>query len=257
MPIGGPATQSRLAPANAAMKSEFAVPRNLSSLRIEHDGGPKDEFSEVTGRVTDLSGAAISGAAVTLRDPAGLERETRVGVDGRFNLPAVAAGRYDLSVSAPGFQTSRQTIDLKPRDLALLDSVLQVGAGSETVTVEASAPTLQTSESEVSSSAAMNLPSHLEPANMIAKGKRMLSLDSAGTLFLSRNRGKSWKRIKPVWTGKVTQIGLVNPSAGESDVKVLRKTKPAAAAADSSVFQLTTESGTIWVSEDGSHWHGR
>jgi hypothetical protein len=84
-------------------------------------------------------------------------------------------------------------------------------------------------------------------------------MDAAGTLFLSRNGGKSWKKVKPLWVGKVAQIALANRAAssgGDAD-DLKRKAEPATAANAPVVFQITTESGAVWVSADGTHWQVR
>jgi hypothetical protein len=227
-------------------------PSNLPALRIEHDRGPDDRFSQLNGRVIDASGAVISGATVTLRDAAGATRQATTANDGAFDLSAVPPGHYELVISAPGFETSRLAVDLQPRDLAMLDSALRVGTSTETVTVEAEAPSLKTSTAEVSA-VVPNLPSHLPPANTVTSGKRTLSLDSAGTLFFSRNGGRSWKKIKPSWSGRVIDIGLESSAAQEADVPA-KKSKRSASTAPPAVFQITTESGAHWISPDGSRW---
>jgi hypothetical protein len=223
------------------------------SLRIEHDFGPDDGFSQLSGRVLDMSGALISGATVTLRNSAGATLQATTAGDGTFNIAGVTPGHYDLSVTSLGFETSRQSIDLKPRDLALLDSVLRVGASTETVSVQAEAPSLNTDSAEVSS-VVSGLPSHLRSAATLTSGKRMLSLDSAGTLFLSRNRGKSWKKVKPAWAGKIVDISFANPAESEATVQVDKRKTLSGSTAEAATFQLTTNSGAHWISKDGIHW---
>jgi hypothetical protein len=225
----------------------------LPALRIEHNRGPDDGLSEVSGRVTDASGALVSGATVSLRDAAGTTRQATTAADGTFNLTSVAAGKYDLSVTARGFESNRQSISLQPRDVAMLDSVLRVGASSETVTVTASAmTTLNTSEAEISSV----LPSHMPAASSATNGKRVLSMDTAGALFLSRNGGKSWKKVKPVWAGKVTEVALAT-SPETSEPRSIDLKRKGEAASSSKAFQITTDSGAVWVSQDGTHWQAQ
>ena len=97
-------------------------------------------------------------------------------------------------------------IDLPPREVAVVTPTLSVGSVSETVEVAAAAPS--TVQTEISSLAPEPhpLPSKLPVATTLANGKIMLSVDSAGTLFLSKNKGKRWKAVKPVWTGKVVEL---------------------------------------------------
>jgi hypothetical protein len=77
---------------------------------------------------------------------------------------------------------------------------------------------------------------------------RVLTIDAAGNLYLSRSAGKSWKKIKPKWKGKAMRLALlVNLPMGQiGDNKPRTKTPDA--------FQLTTDAGEVWLSEDGKHW---
>jgi len=72
-------------------------------------------------------------------------------------------------------------------------------------------------------------------AAVAARGKLMLKVNSAGALLVSRNAGKHWKTVKPAWPGKAVRVA------------VLAEPGPA--------FQLTTDSGSIWFSRDGTHWY--
>ncbi len=225
------------------------------AMRIEHDRGPDNGFSEVSGVVMDASGAVVSGATVSVRNPQGATaREMKTGVDGRFAIADLPAGHYELSVAAPGFERSSEQIDLKPRDLALLESVLQVGASTETVAVMASPGALETSQAEVGAVVAgvpLKLPGQAPALETATDGKRMLSVDATGKLFLSTNAGKSWKKVKPRWQGKVARIAVTPAVDSSGNIAGL------ATSAAPSMFELTTESGTVWVSVDGAHWRQR
>lgn len=227
----------------------------LPMLRIEHDRGPVDGSSEVNGRVTDQTGAVVRGAQISLRDAAGKVWQTTSRGDGSFSMAGFPPGHYDLRVTATGFQSSEQTMDLKSRDVAMLDSVLKVGASTETVAVAAQPMVLNTESASVASIQVPDkLPSRL-PATATARlGKRVLSLDEAGTLFISRNGGRSWKKVKPQWTGKVTRI---EPADGKPDQVPGEGKKETAEAETQPRFELTTDKGAIWTSADGTHWHAR
>lgn len=253
-----PAAQPKPAPAPAEghepidlRNRNFAALSSAPLLKIEHDSGPDDGTSEVSGRVTDQTGAMISGATVTLRNGAGKMRQTTSNPDGSFDLTEVLPGQYELGVTARGFESYRQTVDLKPRDMAMLDAPLTVGAASQTVTVQAEAPLLETSSASVSEVQVAELPSRMPAQMSVTLGKRILSLDGEGALFVSRNRGKSWKRVKPQWAGKVAQIQTADSRA------VQDKRRNSAGEKAPAAFQLTTDSGAVWVSEDGTRWRER
>jgi hypothetical protein len=233
----------------AAPQDSTEVQQGLPALRVENTSAQVDTLSGVSGRVTDASGAVIAKATVALRDAAGTTRQTASGEDGSFELTGVPAGRYDLTVTAPGFRSNQQSIDLKPSELAMLQPVLNVGAVTQTVEVTSSAPLVETASASISSVAA-EPPGRLPLAASVSLGKRILTLDSAGSLFLSRNAGKSWKRVNPQWTGKPVNIYL-----STAEAKAAKPTSKASGP-DSvkSVFELTTDAGAEWTSQDGTHW---
>jgi hypothetical protein len=220
-------------------------------LKIEGAGGRDATLAGVSGRVTDPSGAVVAGATITLRDASGKTRQTTTGIDGSFHLTELPAGRYDLMATATGFKAKQQSIELHASEVAMIQPVLDVGTASETVAVTGAAPTLETDSASVSR--IMPLPSGLPVAQTVSLGKRSLSLDSAGNLFLSRNGGKKWKKIDPKWTGKAVHIELKQPSDSGSSPQ--RGLAPPSSVSAISVFQLTTDAGAIWTSKDGKHWH--
>ena len=230
--------------------------KSLPMLKIEKDRGPEDGSSEVSGRITDQTGAVIAGAEIALRDAQGKTKQTTSSGDGTFTLAGVEPGHYDLRVAARGFQTSQTTLDLKSRDLAKLDSVLTVGASTETVEVQAQSFALNTESASVASDQiATELPSRLPATARVQLGRRVLSLDNAGALFVSRNAGKSWKRVKPQWTGKVSQIST---SASEpEDALSKQESRQSRTEVAPATFQLTTETGAVWTSNDGVHWRAQ
>jgi hypothetical protein len=100
---------------------------------------------------------------------------------------------------------------------------------------------------------AVAIPSGLPVAETVSHGKRFLSLDDAGNLFLSRNEGKKWKKINPQWAGKAVRIELTSAYKGEGSGK--DKNETLGPASTRAVFQLTTDANAVWTSKDGAHWH--
>jgi hypothetical protein len=244
----------QLPPADAksgASQNSLATKKELPVLEIEGAGGRGATLAGVSGRVTDPTGAVVAGATITLRDASGKTRQTTTGNDGSFQLTELPAGRYDLMAAATGFKTKEQSIELKASEVAMMAPVLDVGTASETVEVSGAAPTLETESASVSR--IMPVPSGLPVAATVSLGKRSLSLDSAGNLFLSRNGGKKWKKINPKWTGRAVHIELKQPSDSGSSPQRGNETPSSVSAID--VFQLTTDANAVWTSKDGAHWH--
>src|SRR5215470_12610251 len=61
----------------------------------------------ITGTVRDVQGAAITGAAVKLSNPAtGRDRSLVTDQNGEFNFPELSLGSFELTVSKEGFRTT-------------------------------------------------------------------------------------------------------------------------------------------------------
>ena len=85
----------------------------------------------IVGRVSDPSGAIVSGAKVTARNTVtGLERTTLGADSGDYELPLLPiTGVYTLSVSKEGFQTQEFTgIELQVDQRARLDVTMKIAA---------------------------------------------------------------------------------------------------------------------------------
>jgi Carboxypeptidase regulatory-like domain len=65
--------------------------------------------SAIVGVVSDASGAAIPGAAVTIRNlETGLQRGAKTDESGRFDFPQLKPGAYSINVEAAGFESQRK-----------------------------------------------------------------------------------------------------------------------------------------------------
>jgi hypothetical protein len=100
----------------------------------------------ISGTIRDSSGAALSAAAVTVKNvETGATRTMATGNDGRFSAPSVPIGEYSVSVAHPGFQPQeRNRIQLVVGQSLLLDFELGVSAVHEQVVVNATAATVNT-----------------------------------------------------------------------------------------------------------------
>jgi carboxypeptidase family protein/TonB-dependent receptor-like protein len=105
----------------------------------------------VSGTVTDRTGAVIPGATVAARNSeTGITRTTRADAQGRYQIPQLGLGMYELTAEADGFQrVVRSGIEMTVGRQAAVDFTLQVGTVSETVTVTGEAPLLETTNATV------------------------------------------------------------------------------------------------------------
>jgi hypothetical protein len=107
---------------------------------------------EISGTVEDASGSLLRGALVTARHVAsGVAIERTSDTGGRFFFPALRTGLWDLTVSYAGFapQTQRGVLVEIGRVLDLRFA-LAVGGLIEEITVNTTAPILQTTTAEIS-----------------------------------------------------------------------------------------------------------
>jgi hypothetical protein len=104
----------------------------------------------ISGIVTDPSGSVVSGAKVTATNIAmGTQNATVTTGSGDYTIPALPAGNYSLTVIAGGFRTMvRNGITVSVGQTATLDLKLSVGQETQSVTVTADAPLLQTDSAQ-------------------------------------------------------------------------------------------------------------
>ena len=64
--------------------------------------------SEITGIVTDQTGAVVPGASITILDPAtGFTRATVSGQTGLYDIAGLNPANYNLTITAKGFREVR------------------------------------------------------------------------------------------------------------------------------------------------------
>jgi len=108
--------------------------------------------SELTGIVTDQTGAVIPAAKIILTDPAtGTTHSTESGATGLYDIPGLNPATYKMTVNAKGFEAFAENgIVVNVSQTFRHDVKLTVGAESQTVTVEADALAVQTDSNVVS-----------------------------------------------------------------------------------------------------------
>jgi hypothetical protein len=109
------------------------------------------QTAQVTGRVSDASGAVVPGAQITLTNQAtGSKRETVANDEGYYTVPLLPPGTYEINVTASGFRAVVQSgVVLNVEQVARLDFTLQPGAVNETVNITSDAPLLNRETSSV------------------------------------------------------------------------------------------------------------
>jgi len=120
--------------------------------------------ADLVGTVSDTTGAIIPGADITVSNKGtGEVRHAKAAADGNFTISLLQPGTYSLTVAMESFKTfAIASITLSAGDKPRVDAKLEVGASSETVTVEATTPLMQsesaTVQNSVNEQAVQNVP---------------------------------------------------------------------------------------------------
>ena len=142
------------------------------------------QSSEITGTVTDQTGAIVVNATVTVRAIAtGAVRTTKTNGSGIFDFSGLDIGNYNLAVTAPGFSAYRKNgIVMNVADTLREDVPLQTGAATETITVEANALQVQSATNEIST-----LITSKQIDQLATDGRNVIALTSLGAGVSSTN----------------------------------------------------------------------
>ncbi len=102
------------------------------------------ETGQVTGTVTDQSGATVANAAITVTNSAtGAERVTKANTDGIYAVTNLIPGNYKIKVVAPGFSTYEGAVSLSVGAKVGQDVKLQVGQAVTVVEVAETAAAIK------------------------------------------------------------------------------------------------------------------
>ncbi len=106
----------------------------------------------ITGVVSDTGGGALAGAVVTVTSTAtGLTRTVVTDAGGRYALPGLSPGTYELKTELSGFKPEvRRDIILAVNQTLALALTLQPGLTESVNVIAASEPIVNTSTSELS-----------------------------------------------------------------------------------------------------------
>ena len=93
-------------------------------------------FSQVHGVVHDPQHRPISGAHIEVRDThSGFAKAVTTAPDGSFSISFIPLGDYVVTISQPGFATTRQALTLASDTSPVLHFELQLGAVQQNVSV--------------------------------------------------------------------------------------------------------------------------
>ncbi len=112
----------------------------------------------LSGTITDPNGAVVSGATIEVRNLAtGADFRAASSSSGAYTVPSLGAGTYNVTVTAGGFKTVVvRDVKIDAGVPATVNITLEVGAASESVTVQGGAEVLQTQSANISTTLNVN-----------------------------------------------------------------------------------------------------
>src|SRR5438067_4108395 len=118
---------------NFSLLLVFAFLLSLQSLKAQTPG-----TGALAGTVKDPSGAVVPNATVTLTSiDTSQARTTMTTADGSYRFSLLSPGNYKVKIEASGFKPVEvPSVTVAVTETAELDRNLEVGAQTQTVTVE-------------------------------------------------------------------------------------------------------------------------
>lgn len=132
---------------------------------------------ELTGSVTDQTGAAVTGATVEVTNTAtGLTTSTTTKSQGSYHFVELPVGTYTLTVKAAGFKSASVNVPVVLNKTGTANVQLEVGTSSTTVEVSAATAPVDTSSAQLQSNYAARLSEDLGITSAGGAGAGVLNL---------------------------------------------------------------------------------
>lgn len=130
----------------------YSALATLALIVLVQCAAGQTESATVLGRVTDQSGAVVSGVEVEIRNvDTNIAVTSSTNAEGWYAIRSLRPGRYVIVVRKPGFRAVSVTnITLNIQDNLVRNFVLQIGAVSESITVNAESTKINSTDASVS-----------------------------------------------------------------------------------------------------------
>ena len=162
----------------------------------------------IAGVVNDESGAVVPGAQVSVTNvDTGIGRSVTTDDAGRYRVPSLIPGRYEVQAQLTGFETAvRSGIELTVGQEAVINMVLRVGQVTQKTIVTAEAPIVETTSSTLS-----GLVDDKTIRDLPLNGRsfdQLISLESSAPTFRLKAAGSSGSEAFFTVNGARTQANL-------------------------------------------------
>jgi len=246
--------------------SRFACCVVASVLCLLLSASAQSTGGRIIGRVSDSTGAVVSGVNVALvNDATGVSRNTKTNETGDYNFIEVTPATYHLEYTLQGFKKDvRTNLVLEVNQVLTLNAILQPGATQETVDVSSEAPLVDTTSTQlgavVNDRTISELPLNardtyqflqLQPGVMSTTGSGnqiVYGSDKAGSVSVNGGRGRAnnFSVNGGDANDQFVNLPTVQPSPDSiAEFRVLTNTFDAEYGRNSgSVVNVVTKSGT-------------
>ena len=121
------------------------------SLGLAASAAAQSVSGTILGTVTDSTGATVAGAKVTIvNEGTGLTRVLTADSNGEYTAPALPTGHYTITSEMTGFKTvALSNVEVGVDQRVRINIKHEVGAMTESVSVTAETPLIQTASSEL------------------------------------------------------------------------------------------------------------
>jgi len=211
----------------------------------------------IQGTVTDTTGAVIPGAKIHVVNPAtNVATDTKSNGVGFYQVPALFAGTYTITFSAPNMRSYRTTIQLLVAQSAIINPKMTAGSVTQQVQVSANAVQLTTTDNGAITSTLENQRINQLPLNgrvlstLLSMTTPGLEGSSAGGTRLNGLSGEALEYVADGAPLVNRQFGGTNTSsAQEPDPDAIQEvraetTNASAQYATPGTVVITTKSGT-------------
>lgn len=185
--------------------------RLLTLLACAFLGNAQEFRSTISGRITDATGSPVPNVkVVATKIDTNTPFQTVAGSEGLYTIPLLPPGTYEISAEASGFKRYVQSgIEVASNVRIAVDIPLVIGSATESVTVTADAPRLQTE----TASAGQAITTR-EVENLPLNGRSPMDLAKmAYSVINTGNRDQN----RPYENGGFSDFGMGGAASGANE----------------------------------------
>ena len=218
-------TDRRAASAGTRLGAALATCALIVPLALLHAQTPSG-LGDLSGTVTDMSGARVPNALITASGSTGNREVTRADAAGEWTLAGIPAGNYTVEAAAPGFALTSNSIALAVGQKATLPQSLSVGHIRETINVVAQGQARHTADQSSGSPQRIKVGGNVQASKLLRQVKPAYPESAKaqgieGTVLLSAVISKEGDLLSVTVMNKLADPGSGGSSTGRRQAMAL------------------------------------